>query len=143
MMIIMIIIKIVVIFHDFDYFITEMFLGHVASLHALGVDGFSAQFEQVPDDDDDDHGDNDLDDHGDDLHVMGLSICLDIFDKGPTNAINIIMIFMLRIIMTTHKVSLGKDAVLPSLIAGHSTNREKNRYNNVLPYDHTLVQLRL
>ena len=97
MMIIRIIIKIVVIFHDFDYFISEMFLGHVASLHALGVDGFSAQFEQVPDDDDDD-GDNDLDDHGDDLHVMGLSICLDIFEKGPTNA-NIIMIFMLPIIM--------------------------------------------
>ena len=91
---IMIIIKIVVIFHDFDYFITEMFLGHVASLHALGVDGFSAQFEQVPDDDDDDdhgddhgdddldvHGDDDLDDHGDELHVMGLSMCLDIFEK--------------------------------------------------------------
>ena len=100
MIMMMIIIKIVVIFHDFDYFITEMFLGHVASLHALGVDGFSAQFEQVPDlDDDDDHGDDDLDDHGDDLHVMGLSICLDIFEKGPTKAINIIMIFMLPIIM--------------------------------------------
>ena len=106
---IMIIIKIVVIFHDFDYFITEMFLGHVASLHALGVDGFSAQFEQVPDlDDDDDHGDDDLDDHGDDLHVMGLSICLDIFDKGPTNAINIIMIFMLPIIMTITQGIAGK-----------------------------------
>ena len=40
------------------------------------------------------------------------------------------------------KVSLGKDAVLPSLMAGHPSNREKNRYNNVLPYDHTLVKLR-
>ena len=96
----------VVIFHDFDYFIAEMFLGHVASLHALGVDGFSAQFEQVPDDDDGD--DDDLDDHGDDLHVMGLSMCLDIFEKGPTNAINIIMIFMLPIIMRITQGIAGK-----------------------------------
>ena len=113
MIMMMIIIKIVVIFHDFDYFITEMFLGHVASLHALGVDGFSAQFEQVPDLDDDDdhgdyHGDDDLDDHGDDLHVMGLSMCLDIFEKGPTNAINIIMIFMLPIIKTITQGIAGK-----------------------------------
>ena len=30
-----------------DDFITEMFLGHVASLHTLGGDGFATQFEQV------------------------------------------------------------------------------------------------
>ena len=28
-------------------FNTEMFLGHVASLHSLGGDGFATQFEQV------------------------------------------------------------------------------------------------
>ena len=33
--------------HNFDDFLTEMFLGHVASLHTLGGDGFAAQFEQV------------------------------------------------------------------------------------------------
>ena len=33
--------------NDFDDFVTEMFLGHVASLHSLGGDGFASQFEQV------------------------------------------------------------------------------------------------
>lgn len=33
--------------HNNDDFIPEMFLGHVASLHTLGGDGFATQFEQV------------------------------------------------------------------------------------------------
>ena len=33
--------------HNNEDFITEMFLGHVASLHTLGGDGFATQFEQV------------------------------------------------------------------------------------------------
>ena len=33
--------------HENNDLITEMFLGHVASLHSLGGDGFATQFEQV------------------------------------------------------------------------------------------------
>ena len=96
---------------DFDDFITEMFLGHVASLHSLGGDGFATQFEQVGD-----------------KNTMGEKI-----NRNEEKE---------REKERCHQVSLGKDAVLASLLAGHPSNREKNRYNNVLPYDHTLVQLR-
>jgi hypothetical protein len=54
----------------------DMFLGHVATQHSLGPQGFAAQFEQV---------------------------------------------------------SLAREKPLPTVVAAHPTNRDKNRYNNVLP----------
>ena len=101
-------------------FNTEMFLGHVASLHSLGGDGFATQFEQVcvP------------------CNKYNLK-------KMPDNKYNEKIRNRYKEEKKLHRqVSLGKDAVLPSLLAGHPSNRDKNRYNNVLPYDHTLVQLR-
>eukprot|EP00090_Calanus_glacialis_P013507 TRINITY_DN22191_c0_g1_i1.p1 TRINITY_DN22191_c0_g1~~TRINITY_DN22191_c0_g1_i1.p1 ORF type:complete len:1215 (-),score=130.86 TRINITY_DN22191_c0_g1_i1:761-4405(-) len=40
------------------------------------------------------------------------------------------------------KMTLSREKQFPTVVASLPNNREKNRYNNVLPYDHSLVQLR-
>ena len=134
-----------------------MFLTHVASLHSLGTEGYPAQFEQVllllfylmlnlpsifqlilllfll-------------------LLVLVLLILLHLILLRPIILLLILLpliiwllirmlLILLRLILLllllnqlySVQVNVGRDKPVASLIASHPSNREKNRYNNVLP----------